>query len=187
MMDFLFYLTIGLFILVCLFMILLILIQKGRGGGLASAFGGAGGNTAFGSKTGDVLTWATSVVFGIFLVLAVALNLFANARNAAGTATAANTSAESAPGPGPLNIPTTPDPILGEGRPPVSQPAAAPTGPTSLTAPQPATVPALSPATAPAPASGSAPTSGPASAPATGQAATPAPAPAPTAAPAGQP
>ena len=78
MLSFLFYLTITLFIIVCLFMILLILIQKGRGGGLASAFGGAGGNTAFGSKTGDVLTWATSVVFGIFLILAITLNLLAN-------------------------------------------------------------------------------------------------------------
>src|SRR5215211_3850654 len=84
MMNFLFYLTIVLFILVCFFMILLILIQKGRGGGLASAFGGAGGNTAFGSKTGDVLTWTTSIVFGVFLLLAVALNLFAEARNNAG-------------------------------------------------------------------------------------------------------
>ena len=64
-----------LFVLVCLFLILLVLIQKGRGGGLASAFGGAGGNTAFGAKTGDVLTWATSIVFGIFLLLAVILNL----------------------------------------------------------------------------------------------------------------
>jgi preprotein translocase subunit SecG len=75
-----FYITISLFIFVCVFLILLILIQKGRGGVLASAFGGAGGNTAFGSKTGDVLTWATSVVFGIFLILAVALNLLANKR-----------------------------------------------------------------------------------------------------------
>jgi len=78
-MTFLFYLTMVLFIIVCLFLILLILIQKGRGGGLAGAFGGGGGgNTAFGAKTGDVLTWATSIVFGIFLVLAIALNIFAN-------------------------------------------------------------------------------------------------------------
>src|SRR5437868_13868220 len=74
----LFWITLVLFMTVCIFMILLVLIQKGRGGGLASAFGGAGGNTAFGSKTGDVLTWATSVVFGIFLVLAIILNLVAN-------------------------------------------------------------------------------------------------------------
>ncbi len=78
MLNFFFYLTMVLFLVVCGFLILLILIQKGRGGGLASAFGGAGGNTAFGSKTGDVLTWATSVLFGVFLVLAVALNLLAN-------------------------------------------------------------------------------------------------------------
>ena len=79
-MSYLFWLCLILFIFVCLFMILLILIQKGRGGGLASAFGGMGGNTAFGSKTGDVLTWATSIVFGIFLVLAMSLNLLAEHR-----------------------------------------------------------------------------------------------------------
>src|SRR6478735_8532867 len=79
MLTFGFYTCLTLFVIVCLFLILLILIQKGRGGGLASAFGGAGGNTAFGSKTGDVLTWATSIVFGVFIVLAVVLNLVSNA------------------------------------------------------------------------------------------------------------
>jgi preprotein translocase subunit SecG len=78
MINFFLWTTMIIFIIVCLFLILLVLIQKGRGGGLASAFGGAGGNTAFGSKTGDVLTWATSVVFGIFLVLAIVLNLLTN-------------------------------------------------------------------------------------------------------------
>lgn len=78
MFSFFFYLLLTVFIVLCLFMILLVLIQKGRGGGLASAFGGAGGNTAFGSKTGDVLTWATSVVFGVFLLMAIVLNLMAN-------------------------------------------------------------------------------------------------------------
>jgi preprotein translocase subunit SecG len=73
-----YYILLTLFIIISVFMILLVLIQKGRGGGLASAFGGMGGNTAFGSKTGDVLTWATSVVFGIFLLLAIVLNLMAN-------------------------------------------------------------------------------------------------------------
>ena len=78
MLSFFFWTSLVVFIFVCLILILLILIQKGRGGGLASAFGGAGGNTAFGSKTGDVLTWATSIVFGIFIVLAVVLNLISN-------------------------------------------------------------------------------------------------------------
>jgi preprotein translocase subunit SecG len=80
-MGFLFYLSMTIFLLICLFLIMLVLIQKGRGGGLASAFGGGGGNTAFGSKTGDVLTWATSIVFGLFLFLAVVLNLLANQKS----------------------------------------------------------------------------------------------------------
>src|ERR1041385_2105288 len=78
MSMFAFYATLTFFLVLCVFFTLLILIQKGRGGGISSAFGGAGGNTAFGSKTGDVLTWATSIVFGVFLVLAVGLNLLAN-------------------------------------------------------------------------------------------------------------
>jgi preprotein translocase subunit SecG len=102
-MSFLFWLCLVLFIFICVFMILLILIQKGRGGGLASAFGGMGGNTAFGSKTGDVLTWATSIVFGIFLVLAVSLNLLSNYRQRE-----ANRTAQVAPPQ--VTDPTTPAP-----------------------------------------------------------------------------
>ncbi len=74
-MTIIFYTVLTLFIIVCVFLILLVLVQKGRGGGLSGAFGGSGGNTAFGAKTGDVLTWTTSVVFFIFIVLAAVLNL----------------------------------------------------------------------------------------------------------------
>lgn len=70
-----------LFVLLSIFLTLLVLIQKGRGGGLSSAFSGGGGaNTAFGSKTGDMLTWATSIFFGLFMLLAIGLNLVANSR-----------------------------------------------------------------------------------------------------------
>ncbi|MBN8644360.1 MAG: preprotein translocase subunit SecG, partial [Planctomycetes bacterium] len=54
-----------LFISVC--MVLIVLIQRPQGGGLSGAFGGGGaegaGQTAFGAKTGDVLT---TVTIGIF-------------------------------------------------------------------------------------------------------------------------
>jgi preprotein translocase subunit SecG len=81
MVNFFFWFFLVLFIIISLFMVLLILIQKGRGGGLSSSFGGGGGgNTAFGAKTGDVLTWVTSSAFGAFLVLAIVLNLLANNR-----------------------------------------------------------------------------------------------------------
>ena len=75
MSEFFFYVSASLFVFICVFLILLVLIQKGRGGGLSGALGGAGGSTAFGTKTGDVLTWTTSVVFGIFIALAVTMNL----------------------------------------------------------------------------------------------------------------
>ena len=99
------YTCIALFILVSLILSLLILIQKGRGGGLSSAFGGSGGNTAFGAKTGDVLTWATSVIFGVFLFLAVVLNLLTNPN----APTNAPTNA-----PAPTNLPTQPPIIPGQ-------------------------------------------------------------------------
>lgn len=42
-----------------IFMMLIILLQRGRGGGLAGAFGGLGGQSAFGTKAGDVFTKIT--------------------------------------------------------------------------------------------------------------------------------
>lgn len=124
------YILIGVFAFVCLVMTLLILIQKGRGGGLASAFGGAGGNTAFGSKTGDVLTWATSVVFGVFLLLAIVLNLVANSVHARASGRGA--------APAPTTAPATPAPG-----------SAIPDGSTTPAPSTPVEAPSTPPATAP--------------------------------------
>ena len=60
-------------VLICLFMICLILIQRGKGGGLAGAFGGVGGSSAFGTKAGDVFTRVTMVVATIWIVLSMLL------------------------------------------------------------------------------------------------------------------
>ena len=67
----------GLFlILSSLFLILLVLIQRGRGGGLAGAFGGAGGQSAFGTKAGDVFTKITIGVAAFWILLCIlALNV----------------------------------------------------------------------------------------------------------------
>lgn len=53
-------------LLLGVFMILLILIQRGKGGGLAGAFGGAGGSSPFGSRAGDTFTKITLVVAAIW-------------------------------------------------------------------------------------------------------------------------
>ena len=51
-------------------MIFIVLLQRGRGGGLAGAFGGAGGQSAFGTKAGDVFTKITVVLAVIWVFLA---------------------------------------------------------------------------------------------------------------------
>lgn len=71
------------FILVCAVMMLVVLIQKPKGGGLSGAFGGAGGGSSqavFGSKVGDVLTWVTVGCFVLFLLLAGTLTIQINAQ-----------------------------------------------------------------------------------------------------------
>ena len=51
----------------------LILIQKGKGGGLSGAFGGAGGSSAFGSRAGDTFTRITIWCAAIWLLLIMIL------------------------------------------------------------------------------------------------------------------
>ncbi len=58
-----------LVLLVSLFMILLVLIQRGKGGGLAGAFGGVGGSSAFGSRAGDLFTRITIIVAAVWILL----------------------------------------------------------------------------------------------------------------------
>jgi preprotein translocase subunit SecG len=60
-----------LMFLVALFLILLVLIQRGRGGGLAGAFGGMGGQSAFGTKAGDLFTKITIVAAAVWILLCV--------------------------------------------------------------------------------------------------------------------
>jgi preprotein translocase subunit SecG len=59
-------------LLLGIFLILLVLIQRGKGGGLAGAFGGVGGSSAFGSRAGDLFTKITIIVAGVWIVLTMA-------------------------------------------------------------------------------------------------------------------
>ncbi|MGE0758604.1 MAG: preprotein translocase subunit SecG [Pirellulaceae bacterium] len=66
------YLIGTLIFLTSLFLIMLVLIQRGRGGGLAGAFGGMGGQSAFGTKAGDLFTRVTVVVAAVWILLGIA-------------------------------------------------------------------------------------------------------------------
>lgn len=65
-------------VLVCIFLIVVILLQSGKAGDLASAFGGMGSQTAFGPRGAQTaLGKATIVCAAIFMVTSIWLALIA--------------------------------------------------------------------------------------------------------------
>ncbi|QDV22671.1 preprotein translocase subunit SecG [Aureliella helgolandensis] len=54
-----------------LFLVMLVLVQRGRGGGLTGALGGPGGQSAFGTKAGDLFTRITIGVAVVWISLCV--------------------------------------------------------------------------------------------------------------------
>jgi preprotein translocase subunit SecG len=68
-------------VILTLFLIGIILIQRGKGGGLAGAFGGMGGSSAFGTKTGDVFTKITVGVAMAWILLSMLMVVLTNRRN----------------------------------------------------------------------------------------------------------
>ncbi len=63
-------------VLVCLFLLFVILLQQGKGGDIASAFGGGGSQTAFGARgSATVLTKATTILGALFLIGAFVLGI----------------------------------------------------------------------------------------------------------------
>ena len=75
-MAFAYYAFVTLHIIACLFLIAVVLLQQGKGQDLASAFGGGGTQTAFGPRgSANVLSRATTVLAGLFMVTSLALSL----------------------------------------------------------------------------------------------------------------
>ena len=72
------YLLMFLLFIVAVFMILLVLIQRGRGGGLVGAFGGMGGQSAFGTKAGDLFTRITMWSAFVWIVLCAITTKYLN-------------------------------------------------------------------------------------------------------------
>jgi preprotein translocase subunit SecG len=110
----LYYLVAVLYVLFCFLLLLVVLLQQGKGGDMASAFGGGGSQTAFGARAGaTVLTKATAVLGVLFMLGAIVLGVMGQR------------------GPGSLMR------GLGGAAPaPVTQPAPGPTPPASQKAPQ---------------------------------------------------
>src|SRR2546423_2684804 len=138
------------FVLNCLVLIIVVLLQSGKAADLAGAFGGAGSQTAFGPRgAANVLSKATTRCAVMFMVCAFAMVLRTDKAIGAGSSVLEKVS-QPGPKPAPVTTPAAP----------ATTPSTAP--PTSQPASQPPAAPATKPSTTP---STSQPSSKPASPP----------------------
>ena len=72
-----------LHVVVCIFLIIVVLLQSGKAADLAGAFGGMGSQTVFGPRgTATVLSKATTIAASLFMVTALTLVIMANNQGA---------------------------------------------------------------------------------------------------------
>ena len=125
------------FVLNCLVLIIVVLLQSGKAADLAGAFGGAGSQTAFGPRgAATILSQATTWCAVMFMVCALAMVVKVDR----GLGTVGGSSVlekvskpapKTAPAPTPAQVPVTPAPVVPQSSAPAtSKPApAAPTKP----------------------------------------------------------
>ena len=78
-MDALYYVTMSFFVVVCIMLVGIILLQSSQTGGMGSAISGNALNTAFGGQGADkLLVKITAFLATLFLVLAISLNLLSS-------------------------------------------------------------------------------------------------------------
>lgn len=116
-------------IVVCLFLIIVVLLQSGKAADLAGAFGGMGSQTAFGPRgSATLLSKATTISAVLFMVTSLSLSILATrgaglAATVLDSAPATSTPAKQAP----ASIPVQPPPANSQTLPlPVQPPPAAP-------------------------------------------------------------
>jgi preprotein translocase subunit SecG len=143
------------FILNCLVLIIVVLLQSGKAADLAGAFGGAGSQTAFGPRgAANVLSKATTWCAVMFMLCAMAMVLHTDKAVGQGSSILERVS-QPAPKPAPAKAPAAPattpatTPAAPAPSPATTAPTTAPSTPQSNT--QPASKPPATSQPAPAP------------------------------------
>jgi preprotein translocase subunit SecG len=109
------------FVLNCLVLIIVVLLQSGKAADLAGAFGGAGSQTAFGPRgAANVLSKATTWCAVMFMLCAFALVVRADKAVEEGGSILQKVS-KPAPKPAPATTPAVPQPDTHNSLPPASQ------------------------------------------------------------------
>ena len=72
------YLLTTIHVIVCLFMVVVVLLQSGKAADLAGAFGGMGSQTVFGPRgSATVLSKATTIAAALFMITSLSLSIMA--------------------------------------------------------------------------------------------------------------
>ena len=58
-----------MYVMVCFLLLLVVLLQQGKGGDIASAFGGSSSQAAFGARAGATLLTKATTVLGVLFML----------------------------------------------------------------------------------------------------------------------
>src|SRR6266498_5653338 len=97
-------------VLVCLFLIVVVLLQSGKAADLAGAFGGMGSQTAFGPRgSATLLSKATTISAVLFMVTSLTLSILATRTSGLGTTVLEGAPAKSAPAKtAPVQVPPAP-------------------------------------------------------------------------------
>lgn len=131
----LYYLFVTLYVVACLVLMVVILLQQGKGGDIANAFGGGGSQAAFGARTAaTLLTKITAGLTVAFMGLALLLAVWGSR----GTSSVVG----GVDGPAPVSLPAGATDIPAQ--PPASAPASTPAPAATTPAPA-ATTPAPAP------------------------------------------
>ena len=109
------YLLTTIHVIVCLFLVIVVLLQSGKAADLAGAFGGMGSQTAFGPRgAATVLSKATAIAAGLFMVTSISLSIMGTrTAGIGGSKSVLESTKAPAPkttGPTPLQLPGTPAP-----------------------------------------------------------------------------
>ena len=94
-------------VIVCLFLIIVVLLQSGKAADLAGAFGGMGSQTAFGPRgSATLLSKATTISAVLFMLTSLSLSILATRSSGLGTSVLEGApSKTSVPKTAPLTIP----------------------------------------------------------------------------------
>src|SRR5438105_3676705 len=78
------YLLTTIHVIVCVFLVIVVLLQSGKAADLAGAFGGMGSQTVFGPRgSATVLSRATTIAAGLFMCTSLSLSILATRGGAA--------------------------------------------------------------------------------------------------------